>query len=806
MIRIGFDTETHLIRRGRLAPRMVCLSLAGRGELIDLPAPVVEAIGVYPSPIDRLVGDWLDDAGGGWSALLVGAKAVATYRALIIAAADPAGAVELVAHNTPFDLAVTAEAAAVHPGSGGPILVETLAALERGTVRDTKIRETLIAIAHDQLKRARHGYFSLAGLVERYLGEDRSAEKGKATTCPTCSGSGQIDTPAEARATQDTMTGGLADAVADLLACSTCEGFGSVGPWRLRYAQLDGVPLDQWPPRAARYALDDAVDALRVCEAQDNAPETAVGPLTAASGPLDEATAGRLIVDEIPQLRAAFGFHLMAARGVCVDAPRTAALDAVVTKIAAEAAVVGVRAGFVRGDNGLATADPDQKRARPGSVCNAAKHALVSEAYAGDPPRNDPTETEKAAAAVEGREAVGSVCADRDVLLSTGNADLIAYAEVGASLTLARTYVPILREGVALGPVDGAAGPCGPITSSPNVLVATGRCSWGKPNWTNPPRDGGFRECVVPRPGHMFVSADWGQVELRTLAQVCLWEGFGDSLARAFIEGRDPHAEFGADLLGISFDDMTARLAAGDDLAKSRRQVAKVANFGFPGGMGAERFVAHARKQGVILHEDREKAIGVAWQLHAAFRQRWPEVLPYFAWVGKRTGSRDDPRRFVARQYVSGRLRGGVGYCDGCNTYFQGLAADGAKDVVWQIAAATYAGVLPKYLPPAEAAAAVDALRGSRQVLFLHDENILEVPCGDGSPRYPLDLGRLTAAAAALTGIMTSTMEAVYTPDIPSTAEAAAMLRWVKGADEKRDDAGRLWPDLPDGAVLVGAA
>ena len=41
---IGFDAETHLIARGRLVPRMVCLSLAG----------------------ERSVPPWVDDAACNW--------------------------------------------------------------------------------------------------------------------------------------------------------------------------------------------------------------------------------------------------------------------------------------------------------------------------------------------------------------------------------------------------------------------------------------------------------------------------------------------------------------------------------------------------------------------------------------------------------------------------------------------------------------------------------------------------------------------------------------------------------------------
>ena len=478
--------------------------------------------------------------------------------------------------------------------------------------------------------------------------------------------------------------------------------------------------------------------------------------------------------------------ELISARGVCIDPERTGTLDAVVTKIAVEAEAIGVRAGFIRGRNGLATADPLQKLGRPGTICQAAKHALVTAAYGGDPPRNKLTDI----AAAKG-ETEGSVKADRDVLMSTGDPDLIDYASVGASLTLARTYVPILREGIALGPVAPWPGaPCGPVTSSPNILVASGRVSWRDPNWTNPPRSGGFRECVVPRPGCTFVACDFGHAEFRGLGQICLWQGFGDSIAAAFHTGLDVHLDFAADSLGITYREAHALHLAGDGLVVERRQVAKVANYGFPGGMGAERFVVHARNQGVILHPDRQQAIGRAWELRAGFRSKWPEVIPYFDWIGRQC---NNDRRFTARQFVSGRLRGGLGYCDGCNTYFQGLIADSAKAAAWRIARACYG---------ADRGPHARALVGSYPVLVLHAEIILEVPCGDGTARYPLDAAHLTDVAAALSAIMISAMTP-YIPDIPIEALAAAMLRWVKGPKPKHRG-GLLVPhDLPEGAVFA---
>lgn len=57
---------------------------------------------------------------------------------------------------------------------------------------------------------------------------------------------------------------------------------------------------------------------------------------------------------------------------------------------------------------------------------------------------------------------------------------------------------------------------------------------------------------------------------------------------------------------------------------------------------------------------------------------------------------------------------GGATYCATCNTFFQGLAADMAKDAAFNLAAGTYLGA--------------GDLAGSRVVAFIHDEFLVEVP------------------------------------------------------------------------------
>ena len=70
-------------------------------------------------------------------------------------------------------------------------------------------------------------------------------------------------------------------------------------------------------------------------------------------------------------------------------------------------------------------------------------------------------------------------------------------------------------------------------------------------------------------------------------------------------------------------------------------------------------------------------------------------------------------------------------------------------------------------------------LYGSRPVLFIHDEVVLETP---------REVGHL--AAGEIEGVMEAAMQP-WTPDVPASASATLMTRWSKEA-ERTYDGGRL--------------
>ena len=146
---------------------------------------------------------------------------------------------------------------------------------------------------------------------------------------------------------------------------------------------------------------------------------------------------------------------------------------------------------------------------------------------------------------------------------------------------------------------------------------------------------------------------------------------------------------------------------------------------------------------------------------------------------------------FVARRNKTVYITG--------NTFFQGLAADGAKLAGWMIMRECYLerpyeGLRYEKLLP-EVRGAVDLLRlegesplyGSRPIVFAHDENIAES-----------EEAKAPEAADRLSKVMVECMQ-IYTPKVKIRSEATITRRWLKGAKSIRDENGRLqvWAPKP---------
>ena len=719
---VAFDTETHLIVPGDLSPPLVCLTVAWTGtppEWLPLHDP---AAGVVRD----------DDA----ALLTSGAVTPEVVRALLSEGV-------VVGANAAYDLLVLV---AHGTDLGADLLPDVTAALREGRVADVQIRERLIELAHGRLAR-KH---DLARLVRTHLGPARG------------------------------------DALVALK-----------GPdaWRMRYAELEDVPLGEWPDAARAYAIDDARLTLAVYWAQARTEPYVDGyPLVPPGG---------RIVSEDREARAAWALHRVSAWGVRTDSAAVEPLLDEWSRTAEEGTRAGVAGGWVR-----APTDPPRPVARavledwvtrahrgdpprtrtgrvttarealsdaadlddapdelveyvaalraaagePGTVDQRALRRVVTDAYGGHPPRTDPSDTFPS----------GQVSTSTEVLLHAATlpgapGELVAYAD---SLQAGRY--------LALWATPLRAGAVAPICARYTHLVRTGRTACSGPPWQQTPQSGGVRECVVPRPGYVLCSVDYDVAELCALAQVQIWMGIGDTLARAINGGLDIHcltaeAISRAEGHPRSYADIRAGYKANEPGAIRLRSLAKVANFGFPGGLGATTFVAYAAGQGVIVSQAEAELLRAAWL------EAWPEMREYFARINRLLGERGS---MTAQHPLSGRLRGDTGYTDGCNGFFQGLVADGAKHALWDLTCAAYGD-------PSSLA------YGVRPIVFVHDEVIAEVP-----------LDRAHEAAEEMARIMREALQA-HTPDVRIGAEPALMTRWHKRAKTVRDTSGRLVPWAP---------
>jgi len=742
-----YEKSTYMVRK---APRLVCVTFAGRGRFTPLPDALVALEAEAKALVQR--------DGVAWKAIALADDGAEVMRGLLN---DPS--TTLVAHNAPFDFGVLAD----HDNT---MLASIFRAYADGRVLDTAVREKLISIADGRMSdpiASQRLRFSLADLAVSYGLADRTSQKK--------------------------------------------------GPdvWRLRYHELDRVPLAQWPKPATQYAMDDAEDTLNIviCQAPYHAERcvTKGAPFTTREGG---------VVNEIPQVRADWALHLMSLWGLGPgDKDLYVEWGEEITDGLDFATRVAAKAGFYRAN---------------GTVDKKALQALVEEDFT-----------------ARGREVPQTKQTKRSSpnwkpQTSTKSDHLLECKR--CKVAIDGKVVPALRtwgENSFLNKMrTNYYGPAGmamrghSMVYNYNVLVATGRTSAFKPNMQNPPRRGSYRELWVPRPGKVFCAADYGQEELRTLAQVHYWK-FGKSRMRdAFLEDKDPHVMFGAELLGLTYEEFMTWKKSDDPEKKARfktiRQAGKFANFTIPGGGGLAVLEQTARTSyfvdlavlavslnqypvslnvgdewlgvdsvssdngrvsvnGKLLTVEQQREYGkwYASQLREAWFDQWPEAKPLMDEMGASLRF-SDSTDFL--HPVSWRWRGGVNYTNGCNSWFQGLGADVAKEALWWLCVLCYvpleaalelAGAWDGWEEDTDLETLSKALYGCRPVLFIHDEIIVE---------GPEETSHLWAQAQAY--VMQRAAE-WWTPDVPQDVEAALMPRWYKGADPVFDEEGRLIPWQP---------
>lgn len=233
-------------------------------------------------------------------------------------------------------------------------------------------------------------------------------------------------------------------------------------------------------------------------------------------------------------------------------------------------------------------------------------------------------------------------------------------------------------------------------TTFNQTATATGRLSSSNPNLQNIPVRGPLgkrmRACFIAQPGHVLVSADYSQVELRVLAHASR----DPVLLRAFREQQDIHRGTAALMYDI----------APEDVSLEQRRNAKTINFGLIYGMGAQKL---AQELNISVNEAKAFITRYFERLDTLKRfydsvEASARELGYVTTLAGRRRSLPDIFSRNGQAFSLARRQA-------INTVIQGSAADIIKLAMLAVQQDTVLQDL-----------------GARLVLQVHDELLLEVP------------------------------------------------------------------------------
>ena len=254
-------------------------------------------------------------------------------------------------------------------------------------------------------------------------------------------------------------------------------------------------------------------------------------------------------------------------------------------------------------------------------------------------------------------------------------------------------------------------------TTFSQATAVTGRLASTDPNLQNIPvrtaEGRRIREAFIAPPGHVLVSADYSQIELRIMAHL----SEDPALLRAFHEGRDIHRATAGEIFGVSPEDVTV----------DQRRYIKAVNFGLIYGMGA---FGLAQQLGIER--------GAAQQFIDKYFARYPGVAQYMLRTREMAREQGYVETVFGRRLWLPDIKGGSGprragaERAAINAPMQGTAADLIK-----LAMIAVQGWLDH------------AQLATRLLLQVHDELVLEVPEGEVE-RVQRELPALMTGVAAL--------------------------------------------------------
>jgi DNA polymerase-1 len=257
-------------------------------------------------------------------------------------------------------------------------------------------------------------------------------------------------------------------------------------------------------------------------------------------------------------------------------------------------------------------------------------------------------------------------------------------------------------------------------TTYEQTTASTGRLSSTAPNLQNIPIRGELgrqiRRAFIAPAGHVLLSADYSQIELRVLAHLSEDEMF----CQAFAQGHDFHATIAAKVYGVAFDQVTAAM---------RNQV-KQFSYGIAYGMST---YGVSQRLGVEMEE--------AASFVETYYAQFPKLREFLSsQVEKAKIDGFTTTMFGRRRYLpellsaNFRLRA-LGERMALNAPIQGSAADIIKKAMIDVDAALRREPVAKML------------------LTVHDELVFEVPAGSLPEARALIEKHMTNAASLRCGL-----------------------------------------------------
>jgi DNA polymerase-1 len=270
-------------------------------------------------------------------------------------------------------------------------------------------------------------------------------------------------------------------------------------------------------------------------------------------------------------------------------------------------------------------------------------------------------------------------------------------------------------------------------TSLNQTITETGRLSSSNPNLQNIPvrselgRE--IRQAFVAAPGHVLVSADYSQIELRLLAH------FTEDpvLTEAFRKGQDIHTRTAMEVFGVS------DTAVDGDM----RRMAKTVNFGIIYGLSAFGLAQRLR-----IANDQARAY------IEGYFARYPRVKQYLDGIialARQQGyvtTLMQRRRYLPEIDHSNRNVREAAERTAINMPFQGSAADLIKLAMIRL----HQQIISEHLP-------------CSMLLQIHDELLFEIPENAVDEMMPR---------------IKSTMENVWTLQVPLTVDIGQGANWAE--------------------------